>query len=478
MAQQVYHHHKVKIIQQCQVSPPPGSVSTSSIPLAFFDLPWVYSVPVQIIFFYEFPHSIKHFLQNVLPNLKHSLSLTLQHFFPLAANLVFPPQPHHPHILYSNSDSLSFTIAESTQDLHHLIANTLRDVRDLYPFVPTLPAPRTSQDGTRLFPLMAIQVTVLPSSGFSICLTYRHLAADARAFLHFMKFWANVCGTRKDLASSSLEGSLPLPFLNRDTIEDPKGIKLIYLQELWDSSAQGMEFNDPAPNFLSDKVRLSFVLSRDHVEKLKKWVSVQCNSYGLELESLHISTFVVTSSLTWVCLAKSEGASFNDVPNNDETHTLTFLADCRNRLELSIPTTYFGNCLVLRVVSLEKRKLVEDNGIVEAVIAIGSKVRDVQCEPLKGVESFMSDIKKTAKSRQHVIKVAGSPKLGVYDIDFGWGKPKKSEILHIEYSGSLSLSDCRDNKGGVEVGLVLGRPQANNFNIILEQHLKNIAVCD
>ena len=88
--------------------------------------------------------------------------------------------------------------------------------------------------------------------------------------------------------ASSLEGALPLPLLNRDTIKDPQGIKLTFLQELWNSSAKGMEFNDPVPNILSDKVRLTFVLSRDHVEKLKKWVYVQCKSFGQELESLHI----------------------------------------------------------------------------------------------------------------------------------------------------------------------------------------------
>ena len=81
-------------------------------------------------------------------------------------------------------------------------------------------------------------------------------------------------------------------------------------------------------------------------------------------ESLHISTFVVTCSLIWVCMVKSEVASINIVLNNDEIYNCTFLADYCNHPAFSIPSTYFGNCLVSRNVSLKRSKLVGENGIV------------------------------------------------------------------------------------------------------------------
>ena len=78
------------------------------------------------------------------------------------------------------------------------------------------------------------------------------------------------------------------------------------------------------------KVRHGFVLSRDLVEKLKKWVSFKCKSiYGLELQSLQTSTFVATCSLMWVCRVQSEetnNASTN--PNNDETWKLPCSSHC------------------------------------------------------------------------------------------------------------------------------------------------------
>ncbi|TKY50090.1 Coumaroyl-CoA:anthocyanidin 3-O-glucoside-6''-O-coumaroyltransferase 1 [Spatholobus suberectus] len=294
-----------------------------------------------------------------------------------------------------------------------------------------------------------------------------------------MKFWSYVCRTKCDVASS-LEGSQTLlPLLNRDIIEDPKGLKLIFSEELWNSPTESIVKEPLDVVDSNDKVRHVFVLSRDHVEKLKKWVSVQCKGYGLlDLESLHISTFVVTCSLMWVCKVQSEEANASTInPNNGEIYKLVFLGDCRNRLEFSIPSTYFGNCVVVRIVSLERSKLMGDNGIVEAVIDIGRKVRDFQFDAMKEVESFMS-IAREAPQRKHEVTIAGSPKLGAYEADFGWGKPKKCEILHIEYSGTISLSDCRDDEGGVEVGLVLGRVQMSKFSTILGEYLKNIASRD
>lgn len=161
------HNLAVNLVEKLQVSPPPGSVPPTSLPLTFFDIPWFYCHPIQRIFFYEFPCSTHRFLQTVLPNLKHSLSLTLQHFFPYAANLIFPPKPRIPYIRYVEDDSVSFTVAESTADFTQLVTDSPQDVRNWHPLVPQLPSPLTSEDGTRLFPLMAIQVTVFPNSGLS-----------------------------------------------------------------------------------------------------------------------------------------------------------------------------------------------------------------------------------------------------------------------------------------------------------------------
>ncbi|KAF7823061.1 coumaroyl-CoA:anthocyanidin 3-O-glucoside-6''-O-coumaroyltransferase 1-like [Senna tora] len=444
----LHHNQKISILEQYQVSAPPGSVPSTSLPLTFYDIPWFYSHHIQRIFFYHFPHPTHHFLHTLLPTLKHSLSLTLQHFFPFAANLVFPPQPHlhHPYILYNESDSIPLTVAESTADFNLLVSHSPKPVSDLHPLVPALPPPRASQNGTRFVPLMAVQLTVLPNSGFCICLAFNHVAGDGAAFHHFMKYWASVCRARGDL--NSLEPSLPLPCHSREIIDDPKGIKLIYLEELSDTASKSMEFAGLVHDDVSiDKVRATFVMSRDQIEKLKKLVSnsIRCTSSG----NLHISAFVVTCSLMWVCMVKLKSEETQG-GNNNVPCKLVILADCRNLSSVSIPSTYFGNCLVTRFVTLERGQLVGENGLFEAVKAIERQVRDVKSDALRGVETLMSDYREVSKSGEPLLTIAGSPKLGVYETDFG------------------------DEDGGIEVGVALTRTQMNDFTAIFKEQVGHI----
>ncbi|XP_061372716.1 coumaroyl-CoA:anthocyanidin 3-O-glucoside-6''-O-coumaroyltransferase 1-like [Gastrolobium bilobum] len=464
MAQEI-NGDAVMVIESCRVAPPPGSVPSTTLPLTFFDIPWFYTKPVQRIFFYEFPYPKHHFLQKALPNLKHSLSLTLQHFFPFVSNLIVPPNLNVPFIRYLDGDSLLFTVAESTADFTLLVSDSPQDVRYWHPLVPTLPSP---EDGTRVIPLMAIQVTILPNSGFSICLTFNHVACDGKSLHHFMKYWASLCKARVDLAS--IEASLSLPSNDRDKVKDPKGLKLIYLRELQDLAK---EFSGFKRDVFTNKVRATLVLSRERVEKLKKWVSLKCTSYSSG--TLHISTFVVTCSLIWVCMIKSEQNKGDCVAkDSDKLCYLVFVADCRDLPEFSLPSTYFGNCLATCIVAIKRSEIMGQNGIVDVANVIERKVRDLKSDALRNAETLMSDFRELGKPDQSFLVIAGSPKLAVYQTDFGWGKPKRSEAVHVDSSPSISLSDCRDKEGGIEVGVGLERIRMNNFINILEEQLNNI----
>ncbi|KAF6134630.1 hypothetical protein GIB67_007970 [Kingdonia uniflora] len=110
----------VKVLERCKISPPPGSVLQQSLPLTFFDIRILGSPPVKRLFYYEIPLSKTEFMDSVLPNIKHSLSLTLQHFFPLVGSLIWSPQSSKPEILYVDGDSISFTVAESNLNFNYV----------------------------------------------------------------------------------------------------------------------------------------------------------------------------------------------------------------------------------------------------------------------------------------------------------------------------------------------------------------------
>ncbi|MED6132845.1 hypothetical protein PIB30_022629 [Stylosanthes scabra] len=106
-------------------------------------------------------------------------------------------------------------------------------------------------------------------------------------------------------------------------IEDPNGLKPIILETVWNSPRE--RFMSLGHNAPSDNVRRTFVLRRDHVDNLKKYVSTECQRHGIGTS--HLSTFVVTCSLFWVCKVKLEHVKFND----DEELYLCSWLDCRSR---------------------------------------------------------------------------------------------------------------------------------------------------
>jgi len=149
------------------------------------------------------------------------------------------------------------------------------------------------------------------------------------------------------------------------------------------------------------------------------------------------------------------------------------LVDSRDSPEFSLTSTYFGNCLTSCMVAMKRSEIVGENGIVTAAKTIEREIRDFK-SALRKAENLMSDFKELEKLGKSVLVITSSPKLGVYQTDFGWGKPKKCEAAHVESSKFMSLSDCRDEKEGIEVGLALERTQMNKFSNILKKELHNI----
>ena len=322
-----------------------------------------------------------------------------------------------------------------------------------------------------MFPLMALQVTVFPNSGISVGVTFCHVVADGRSFHHFMKSWASVCKLNGDL--TFLEKSPPCH--DRELIKVPTELELPHLKELWDWAKTWTEPDEgPILNQLAGKVRANFQMGQAQIERLKHWVTDQCRHDGFEPS--HVSTFAVTSALLWVCLIKSEELMERSKVVDDEEANcfFGFPADCRNRLEFPIPNTYFGNCLASCVVSIKRKELLGVNGIVLAVKAIGEKVGELKSSgALDGAEKWIQEYKEITENF-NLVTIAGSPKFGIYDTDFGWGRPTKTELVHTDVSGSISLSENRDDKHGVECRLALSKVSMDNFKAILEDSLRMI----
>lgn len=103
-----------------------------------------------------------------------------------------------------------------------------------------------------------------------------------------------------------------------------------------------------------------------------------------------------------------------------------------------------------------------DNGIVIAARAIGNTVKKLDKAIFGGAKKWISDCKVMFESELHVM-VSGSPKVDLYETDFGLGRPKKIEDIGIDGMKAIALTQSRDVSGGIEVGLVLLKSQMDYF---------------
>nr|KYP46637.1 Anthocyanin 5-aromatic acyltransferase [Cajanus cajan] len=454
-----------KVIQVCSVAPleapktnPSTTVAPTSLTLTFFDLLWLRFPAAQCLFFYSFPHPTSSFHNSLLPSLKHSLSLTLQHFLPFAGTITWPHNSPSPIISYVPGNTVPLTIAQSNADFDTLSSN-LCEAPERHRFVPQL---TTSHEQASV---LALQVTVFPNTGFCIGITTHHAAFDGKSSIMFIKSWAYICSNLQHPTPSPTL-SLPqhlTPFFDRSVIRDPSGLSEAYV-------ATWMHHGGPNNRSLkvwesiittsNDGVKGLFELTPSQILKLKQ--HAQCKmKVGVQL-----STFSVTSAYVLTCLLRAKQPAEDNV-------SFVFAADCRSRLDPPIPGTYFGNCVASKRVRAVTKKLVGNDGFVSALEGIGEVLNSVKDGGvLSGAECWVSEMHEKVDGR--MFPCAGSPRFEVYSTDFGWGRPKKVDITSTDTTGAFSFSQSRDDSGGVEIGLMLDKREMEDFTTFFVQGLESL----
>ncbi|KAF6141698.1 hypothetical protein GIB67_027876 [Kingdonia uniflora] len=367
--------YKVKVLEECQISPPLGSVPQTSLPLTFFDMRQLRNPPsVTRLFYYEIPCCTKsHFMISILPDLKHSLSRTLQYFFPLAGNLIWSSECSKPEILYVEGDSVSLSVAELTDfNFNDVCGNHLRDINMVYALMPQL-----LSKSDAILPQLALQVTLFLNSGICIGVTVSHAAVDAKSFSHFVKSWAFLCKLGADTSFISTGPSLALPVYDRTMFKDPNGIQT-FLEKI-KITRECLKVHRNYHKIPTDLVQATFLIGQLEIERLKRWILTRILEKDTQLKkaSFNLSSFVVTCAYIWVCLVKALGCHYDD---NVREHFF-FAVECRGRLNPALPENYFE------------------------VIGKGIQMS------IKGVsEGFEDDLAKCSSTAlEHVSGIAGSP---------------------------------------------------------------------
>ncbi|KAG6395195.1 hypothetical protein SASPL_145836 [Salvia splendens] len=437
----------VKIIESYSVSPPSGTAAEQTFHLLHFDMIWLDFVLTETLYFYPLKCSQSHFLDTIIGNLKHSLSLTLKHFLPLSSKIIFPlSSAATPVSRYTAGDSISLTIATCDNDFSHVVSNRPKAADGLHHLVPQMPAAAYSSDEIKFSPL-AIQLTLLPNQGICIGFTHHHSICDATNLSAFVHTWASI--NKSNVINQ-------LPFYGRDSVQDSTKLTISYWNQ-FKTIRPTVSLTLPLP---SDKVRATFHLTDSQIDKLKTLVIIKKPSIGRP------STFVVVCAYLWSCLAKSAGEV---VENGDETEYLSSPVNCRQRLDPPLPENYFGNCLIHMIAVSSHGILKGDEGFAAAAEAVAAAVKSVQ-KRTSVLEYFerRSEIISELKGKR-LVRVAGSSKLDEYGADYGWGRAVKYECIHTDFHGAVNI--CKARQGGIELGFSMSKAKMDSFVDVFNKYL-------
>lgn len=156
----------------------------------------------------------------------------------------------------------------------------------------------------------------------------------------------------------------------------------------------------------------------------------------------------------------------------DKTVYFGFAADCRTRVDPPVLDAYFGNLIGGVLCEASGAELGGTDGLVTASKVIHAGIRALDGHVVKGLREFVRKVFELINER--ILTIAGSPRLGVYKTDFGWGPPKKVEVVSIEDSGAMSLDDSRNGDSGLEIGMVGPEPELENFKCFYKAGLESL----
>ncbi|KAM0899236.1 hypothetical protein ACQ4PT_021407 [Festuca glaucescens] len=211
-----------------------------------------------------------------------------------------------------------------------------------------------------------------------------------------------------------------------------------------------------------DQLVATFTLSKEDIQRVKDAVAGAAGARPPRCTSL-----VATFGFIWSCYqrAKDDAA----ITTGGETYFL-FPIEQRSRMKPDpIPDEYFGNCVgaAMQAASKDQIATAGTDGLLAACAAVAAAIERAVGE-LASAEMMVlwtARIREAAASGGGVLTVAGSPRFRVYDVDFGFGRPAKVEIMSVVRTGAMVVAVSRwSGSGGMEVGISLPLAGMRSFH--------------
>ncbi|KAB1203567.1 Vinorine synthase [Morella rubra] len=425
---------KVEIISKEFVkptSPTPPNLKTHKLSLLDQLNPPVY---VPMIFFYPTNQSIGHAAADSTSQrgqlLKQSLSETLTRFYPFAGKI---------------KDNLSIDCNDEGVDylearVHCHLADCLNqlNLRYLRKFLPQEASWKEASAGD---PVAMVQVNNFACGGIVIGILVYHMIADGAALSVFLKGWAATCRKASEAICPNFDAASIFKLMNK-----------------------------PFPTeTLVGALSKSFQPSKSTLRRLvfdaSTIASLKAKATSLSVQNP--TRVEVVSALLWKCISAALQVKSGSKRPTVITHAVNF----RPRSNPPFPESTMGNLIWVAGAlwtGEEADSAYRVSKLREAVAKINADfVKNLQgdegfsmlCNIMTTMGGVMSST--ASASEMDYIWCTSWCNFGLYDIDFGWGKPvwascdaSSSHTEQLVYSNKVILMDTR-SAGGVEAWVSL-----------------------
>jgi len=376
-----------------------------------------------------------HFSENLLEKLKHSLSLTLFHFYPLSGRLV-THKTEHPS---SYTISVDCSNSSGARFIHATLDMTISDILSPVDVPPIVHSffdlhKAVNHDGHTM-PLLSIKVTELVDGVFVGC-SMNHVIGDGTSYWNFFNAWSQIFQAQ----AQGNEHDVPIPCHPIHNRWFPDGCGPLINLPFKHHDEFISRFEAP---LLRTRI---FHFSSESIAKLKE----RANS---ESKTTEISSLQSLSAHVWRCVTRARQMA------HDERTSCKLAINNRPRMEPPLAAEYFGSAV--SVVSAESSggELLENDlgwAAWKVHVAVAEPndrvVREMVKEWLEDPVIYQHGVHVDSSC----VMISSSPRFNMYGNEFGMGKAMAVLSGYAnKFDGNVTAYPGRDGGGSIDFEISL-----------------------
>lgn len=363
-------------------SMPPEVLSLSNLDSQFF-----LRFTIEYIFVYKLPQGEDG--EEAVERLRNGLSGALVYYYPLAGRL----RSRHDHKLevVCNGEGAVFVRARANLSLKefgplHKPAKTWRKLLH-----------KVTADGFLGIPPLVVQVTRMRCGSLIICAGFSHCLCDGLGSSQFLQAWSQI--------SKGAKFPSITPTWSRDLLQSRNPPRIEYSHPEFTEVPDLCNLNS---RLKSEQLQASSVIF-DSAKLLEMKTLVTIHSHS------KCTSFEVLSAHVWRSWIRAM-----DLPPK-QAIKLLFSVNVRTRLQPWLPEGFYGNGFVLACAQTTVKDLTERP--LSYAVKIVQRAKEILTdEYIRSIVDTLGDSRRRPDLNGSLV-ISQWSRLGLMDVDFGWGKP-------------------------------------------------------